>query len=147
MRFNHALRRLRTFATCRTGTAAVEFALLSPLYILLLMGVIAYGIYIAAAHSVQQIAADAARVAVGGIDDTERKHLVTDFVSEHSKGYAFVKPEKLSVAVSEATGGSEYFVVTITYEAAELPIWQLVTHLPLPETAIIRQSVVRIGGI
>lgn len=135
------------FAACRKGTAAVEFALLSPLYILVLMGLIAYGIYIAAAHSVQQIAADAARIAVGGMSDLERRDLVTTFVSEHSDGYAFVKAEKLSVSVSETAAGSEYFVVTISYDAADLPIWQLVTNLPLPSTAIIRRSVVRIGGL
>lgn len=135
------------FAASKEGTAAVEFALLSPLYILLLMGLIAYGIYIAAAHSVQQIAADAARIAVGGTSDNERKSLVTTFVSDHSQGYAFVKPEKLSIAVSETAGGSEYFVVTITYDAAELPIWQLMTNLPLPSTSITRQSVVRVGGL
>ncbi|GHD06185.1 TadE/TadG family type IV pilus assembly protein [Tianweitania populi] len=136
----------RLFA-CNKGTAAVEFALLSPLYIMLLMGLIAYGIYIAAAHSVQQIAADAARIAVAGMDDAERQKLVTDFVSGHSQGYAFVKPEKLTVVVSQPAAGSEYFVVTLTYDAGELPIWQLATNLPLPQTAIIRQSVVRIGGL
>ncbi|WP_312796188.1 TadE/TadG family type IV pilus assembly protein [Tianweitania sp.] len=136
----------RLFA-CNKGTAAVEFALLSPLYIMLLMGLIAYGIYIAAAHSVQQIAADAARIAVAGMDDAERQKLVTDFVSGHSQGYAFVKPEKLIVVVSQPAAGSEYFVVTLTYDAGELPIWQLATNLPLPQTAIIRQSVVRIGGL
>ncbi|MBS9719824.1 pilus assembly protein [Tianweitania sp. BSSL-BM11] len=135
------------FFECRNGTAAVEFALLSPLYILLLMGLLAYGIYIAAAHSVQQIAADAARIAVGGIDNAERQKLVTDFVSGHSQGYAFVEPNKLSVAVSQATAGDEYFVVTLTYDAADLPIWQLASDLPLPQTAIVRQSVVRIGGL
>jgi Flp pilus assembly protein TadG len=147
MRLSSAIWRLKQFLTCRGGTAAVEFALLSPLYILLLLGLIAYGIYIAAAHSVQQIAADAARLAVGGVDDEERKDLVTTFVSEQTEGYAFVKPEKLSVSVSDTTGGGEYFVVTITYDAVELPIWQLATNLPLPSTEITRQSVVRIGGI
>jgi Flp pilus assembly protein TadG len=135
------------FAACRDGTAAVEFALLSPLYILLLMGLIAYGIYIAAAHSVQQIAADAARIAVGGVSPDERRTLVTTFVAEHSQGYAFVEPDKLSVDVSATAADSNYFVVTITYDAGELPIWQLATNLPLPQTAIVRKSVVRIGGL
>ena len=135
------------FVASRHGTAAVEFALLSPLYILLLMGLIAYGIYIAAAHSVQQIAADAARIAVGGTSDAERQLLVTNFVTGHSQRYAFVEPEKLSVEVSSTATDSEYFVVTLTYDASELPIWQLATNLPLPQTSIMRQSVVRIGGL
>ena len=45
------------------GTSAIEFALLAPLFILFLLGMVAYGIYFGASHSVQQIAADAARTA------------------------------------------------------------------------------------
>ena len=36
--------------------------MLAPLFILLLLGMVAYGIYFGASHSVQQIAADAARM-------------------------------------------------------------------------------------
>ncbi|TIM19494.1 MAG: pilus assembly protein, partial [Mesorhizobium sp.] len=47
----------------QSGTSAIEFALLAPIFILLLLGMVAYGIYFGASHSVQQIAADAARTA------------------------------------------------------------------------------------
>ncbi|GLS32839.1 TadE-like protein [Mesorhizobium albiziae] len=58
-----------------SATAAIEFALLFPIFILLFLGMIAYGIYFGASHSVQQIAADAARVAIAGLDETERQTL------------------------------------------------------------------------
>ncbi|RWA68586.1 MAG: pilus assembly protein [Mesorhizobium sp.] len=70
--------RLRTDVA---GTSAVEFAMLVPIFILLLLGMVAYGIYFGASHSVQQIAADAARKAIAGLDQTERQALVTDFIS------------------------------------------------------------------
>jgi Flp pilus assembly protein TadG len=50
----------RSFSRNRQAAVAVEFAILSPIYIFLLVGMVAYGIYFGAAHSVQQIAADAA---------------------------------------------------------------------------------------
>jgi Flp pilus assembly protein TadG len=129
------------------GTAAVEFALLSPLYILLLMGLIAYGVYLGAAHSVEQIAADAARVAVAGLSHAERQALVTRFIADHSAGYAFVDPAKISIDFNNDAAATNYFVVRISYDARDLPIWQLATNLPLPATTISRQSVVRVGGV
>lgn len=136
---------IKRFASNNRGTAAVEFAILSPLYIMLLMGLVAYGIYFGASHSVQQIAADAARLAVGGLSQNEREDLVNDFIISYSQGYAFVDPSKLQVEFDNAA--SAYFVVKVTYDARNLPIWHLVAHLPLPATSITRQSVVRIGGV
>jgi len=48
------------FRADAAGTSAVEFAMLAPIFVLLLPGMVAYGIYFGASHSVQQIAADAA---------------------------------------------------------------------------------------
>lgn len=135
------------FLRNKDGTAAVEFALLSPLYLLLLMGLVAYGIYFGASHSVQQIAADAARIAVGGVTDAERESLVTGFITQHSQGYAFVEPDKLRVEFNTDSTTTNYFVVKVTYDARNLPIWQLAGNLPLPGTSITRQSVIRIGGV
>ncbi|TIV84131.1 MAG: pilus assembly protein, partial [Mesorhizobium sp.] len=80
-----------------TGTSAVEFAMLAPVFILLLLGMVAYGIYFGASHSVQQIAADAARTAIAGLNQTERQALVTDFIARDVSGYPFVDPNKLTV--------------------------------------------------
>ncbi|WP_164767076.1 TadE/TadG family type IV pilus assembly protein, partial [Mesorhizobium sp. M7A.F.Ca.CA.004.04.1.1] len=66
------------------GTSAVEFALLSPIFILLLLGMVAYGIYFGAANSIQQIAADAARTAIAGLNQTERQTLVASFVTNNA---------------------------------------------------------------
>jgi Flp pilus assembly protein TadG len=51
--------------------------MLAPLFILLLLGMVAYGIYFGASHSVQQIAADGARTAIAGLNQTERQALTT----------------------------------------------------------------------
>ena len=130
-----------------SGTSAVEFALLAPLFFLLLLGMVAYGIYFGASHSVQQIAADAARTAIAGLDQAERQQLATTFITRHAGGYPFVDPSKLVVEIRDNTADGRQFVVKIRYDARNLPIWNLFDRLPLPDTTITRNSTIRIGGI
>ena len=89
------------FRANASGTSAIEFAMLAPLFILLLLGMVAYGIYFGASHSVQQIAADAARTAIAGLNATERKTLVTNFINNDVNGYPFVDATKLTVDASD----------------------------------------------
>jgi len=121
--------------------------LLAPLFILFLLGMVAYGIYFGASHSVQQIAADAARTAVGGLNQTERQSLVTTFLANNAAGYPFVDATKLTVVARDSTADGSQFVVSVTYDARNLPIWNLLSGLPLPGTNIARQSTIRVGGI
>jgi Flp pilus assembly protein TadG len=46
------------------GTAIIEMALLLPLFLMLLLGILIYGQYFLLAHSVQQAANDGARAAI-----------------------------------------------------------------------------------
>ncbi len=135
------------FGTDRSATAAVEFAILSPLYIFLVMGMTAYGIYFGASHSVQQLSADAARAAIAGIDASERQTLASDFIQRNANGYLFIDRERLSVAVGDNPSVPGQFNVTISYDASNLPIWSLFDRLAMPHRTILRRSTIRIGGI
>ncbi|TGQ66949.1 MAG: pilus assembly protein [Mesorhizobium sp.] len=130
-----------------SGTSAVEFALLSPLFMLLLLGMVAYGIYFGAANSIQQIAADAARTAIAGLNQTERQTLVASFVTNNAGGYAFVDASKLTYQANDSTADGSQFVVSIQYDARNLPIWNLFPGITMPGTTITRQSTIRVGGI
>ena len=57
-------RRLKNLRLDQAGTAVIEFAIVAPIFVLLVMGMVAYGIYFGASHSIAQISADAARVAL-----------------------------------------------------------------------------------
>ena len=135
------------FRANAAGTTAIEFAMLAPIFILLLLGMVAYGIYFGASHSVQQIAADAARTAIAGLNQTERQTLVTNFIANDVSGYPFVDPKKLKVNAQDSVADGSQFVVSVTYDARNLPIWNLFQSLPLPGTTIQRQSTIRVGGI
>ena len=130
----------------RSGAAAVEFAIIAPIFLLLFMGMIAYGIYFGAMHSLQQLSADAARVSIAGLHQEEREELVRQFLENHAGGYMFVDPEKLLVEVGDSPEGTQ-FTVTLHYDARHLPIWGLVSALPLPGKIIDRSSTIRIGGL
>ena len=135
------------FKADAAGTSAVEFAMLAPLFIVLLLGMVAYGIYFGASHSVQQIAADAARTAIAGLNQSERQTLVSDFIAHDVAGYPFVDPNKLTVSAQDSAADGSQFIVSVSYDARNLPIWNLFPKLPLPGTTIQRQSTIRVGGI
>lgn len=131
----------------QSGTSAIEFAIVAPVFILLVFGMIAYGIYFGALHSVQQMAADAARTAIAGLDENERKTLAQRYIDLNADGYVFIDRKKLVVEVKDSDKDSEQFVVSLRYDASQLPIWNLLPMLPLPEKTISRSSTIRVGGI
>ncbi|WP_421873491.1 TadE/TadG family type IV pilus assembly protein [Pararhizobium sp.] len=128
------------------GAAALEFALVAPLFFLTIFSMIGYGIYLSAAHAVQQIAADAARTAVAGLSLTERKSLAQSFIQSSTLDYPFITPAKLSVDVADDAQNLNQFTVTIVYDASDLPIWKLFSFA-LPDENIRRYATVRLGGI
>lgn len=129
----------------KKGTAAVEFAMVAPLFIMILLTTIAYGIYLSTAHSIQQMAADAARTAVAGLSGEERLSLATDFVNGVTLDGSFIKRGSLGVEVKADPANADRFTVALTYDARNLPIWQLYSFI-LPDTTIRRLSTIRIGG-
>lgn len=135
------------FQADATGTSAVEFAMLAPVFILLLLGMVAYGIYFGASSSIQQLAADAARTSLAGMNQSERQTLVASFLSNNASGYLFVDPTKLTYQANDSAADGSEFIVSIQYDARNLPIWNLIPSAGLPSTTISRQSTIRVGGI
>lgn len=95
----------------------------------------------------QQIAADAARAAVAGLDTGERQTIVSRYIEAHGSGYPLVDPAKLTVIAADDPMGDGEFTVVLGYDADNLPIWNLLPDLPLPGRTIVKRSVIRIGGL
>lgn len=138
-------RALATLTSRREGAAAVEFALVAPLFIMLLLTTFAYGIYLSAAHSIQQITAEAARAAVAGITNEEREEIATEFVNKATIDSSLISRANLAVEVKQDAADPTRFSVILSYSATNLPIWQLYAFA-LPDTVIRRQTTIRIGG-
>lgn len=125
----------------RRGTAIIEFAILLPVLIALLTGMICYGLYFGAAHSVQQLSADAARHSIAGETLAERQAMVTGFVNANGPSYFLVKPERLSEVSATAQPGGR-LRVRISYNATWLPIFGFSALVPLPPGTITRDCVI-----
>ncbi|AEQ53452.1 TadE family protein [Pelagibacterium halotolerans] len=130
-----------------TGSSAVEFALIAPVFLLLVFGAIGYGIYFGAAHSVQQLAADAARAAVAGLSGAERTALATAFLADNGGSYVLIDPDLLTIEAAPSPSDPDQFLVRVSYDASALPIWNLHPPLPLPDRTIRFASTIRNGGV
>jgi Flp pilus assembly protein TadG len=125
------------------GAAAVEFALVAPVLAVLLMGIAAYGGYFWTAHAVQQIANDAARAAMAGVDAKERARLIAAAVTQEAQDYAVLDPGKAAVSVTDL---ADRYAVRVTYDASESVFFSLGALAPMPSAQIVRQATVRTGG-
>ncbi|MGB3814289.1 MAG: TadE/TadG family type IV pilus assembly protein [Shinella sp.] len=140
------MRTLAHLSKDRRGTSALEFAIIAPLFFLVLFTLIAYGIYLSVTHSVQQIAADAARTAVAGLNPAERVTLVNRYLDASRLDYSFIKRAKMQVVVTDDPRNPDQFTVAISYDSSDLPIWKLFTFA-LPHEKIERFATVRVGGL
>lgn len=129
------------------ASSAVEFALIAPVFLLLTFGLIAYAIYFGAAHSVQQLAADATRTAIAGLTDAERDQLVGAFIDANAGGYLLIDRDHISYQIGNSPDDANQYRVTVAFDARQLPIWNLSVPLPMPAPFIRFASTIRKGGI
>jgi Flp pilus assembly protein TadG len=128
---------------CKSGSAAVEFALLSPLLIAVVLGILCYGGYFWIAHAVQQTANDGARAAVAGLDSTERSSLAQESVRDSVDDYGFLEVARTTVTTTELSGRVS---VTVAFDASQTPFWSFGRLLPMPSSTVSRTASVRLGG-
>jgi len=129
------------------GTAVIEFAILTPVFLLLLTGMLAYGIYFGAAHALQQLAADAARTAIAGLDAAERNALVEAFLARNAGDYMLIDRSRLEFEIGDHPHDANQYRVLLRYDASLLPIWNLYPPLPLPGRQIVYAASIRRGGL
>jgi Flp pilus assembly protein TadG len=140
------MKQLRQFVCDAKGVAAVEFALVAPVFLVLLLGILYYGIYFGAVSSVQELTADAARASVAGINQTERQTIVTNYVKDSSADYLLLRHSAIDVVAAAFPGDPTRYTVTLTTDASALPLQSGLNLFPLPSKTITRTAVVRIGG-
>jgi len=125
----------------RQGAAAVEFAIVGPVFFLLLAGMIVYGGWFWMAHSVQAAVSEGARAAIAGLDAVEREQLAREVVETQLKDLG-LKAADAVVAVRAEPGR---FRVEVAYDAGGHPLMAL-SPLTVPPPRIIRRTaVIRVG--
>jgi Flp pilus assembly protein TadG len=133
------------FIDCRRGVSAVEFALLVPLFVTIVFGIVVFGSYLTMVHDVQQLAAEAARSSIAGVTDTERNGLATNYVSANAQIYPLLTPNKLTVSAAPSPSNANVYVVTVNYDASSSFIYSL-PFVPSPPSTIARSAAIPYGG-
>lgn len=136
----------RRFGEDRSGTAAVEFAIIAPVFLMMVLGMLAFGIYLGAAHSVRQLVSDVARATISGATEQERQLIATNFIAVNVDNYAFIEIEDLEISVRDSESVPNQFVVEISYDASELPIWGFSKFVPAPSKTITATAAIVNGG-
>ncbi|WP_406852312.1 TadE/TadG family type IV pilus assembly protein [Brevundimonas sp. BH3] len=126
----------------RRGSIAVEFALIAPILLFMMIGMIVYGGWFWLAHSVQSLAYESARASLGGLDAAERRQLALDFVS--TRGNQMGVPVSANDVVVLSDG--QVVAVKIDYDISNHPIMALRSLTVPPPQTIKREAVVRLGG-
>lgn len=126
-----------------SGTSAVEFAIVGPVFIVLLLGIMSYGGYFWLAHAVQQLANDSARAAVAGLSASERQSLAQSTINSEVQSYAFLNATSATVSVTSQTNSMS---VSIAYDASSTPFFSLRGLVPMPPSTITRNATIMLAG-
>jgi Flp pilus assembly protein TadG len=115
------------------GIAALEFAIVAPVFLVILFGIIVYGIYFATWIAITEAASEGARAAVAGISTTERTALATAQVSSFFTNYApMLNASQATVSAGQVSNNPGAFYVNISYNFASYGLSSLSALLPIP---------------
>lgn len=130
---------------CRRGASAVEFAMLLPVFLSLVFGIVIFGSYLAVVHGLQQLAAEAARSSIAGMNASERNSLAASYVTTNVGTYPLISANNISVSAAPSASDPNVFVVTVTYNASSMFIYSL-PFVPAPSPTIVRSAAIPFGG-
>lgn len=137
---------VRKFLAARDGAIAVEFAMIAPVFLMIVCGILMYGSYLAVIHGVQQLAAEAARSSIAGLSETERSSLANAYVTGNVNAYPLIDPAHLTVNAATSSSDANVFVVTVNYDASKMFLYSLPTFVPMPSPTIARSAAIPRGG-
>lgn len=130
----------------QSGASAVEFAMILPSFLLIVLGIVMFGSYLAVVHGVQQLAAEAARSSVAGLTESERSSLANAYVSGNVNSYPLIAANHLTVSAATSGSDANVFVVTLNYNASSMFIYSLPSFVPAPPSTIVRSAAIPRGG-
>ncbi|KTT99457.1 hypothetical protein NS355_06525 [Sphingomonas yabuuchiae] len=127
----------------RRGAALIEFALVLPILLTMLMGIVSFGEYFLTAHLVQQAANDAARAALAGMSATERKGIAVDTAKRMIDSTGILRSSRGQVDAVEV---DNMITVSIRYDATSDPLLNL-PFVPTPGRTMTARGIAMIGGL
>jgi Flp pilus assembly protein TadG len=132
--------------TERSGAAAVEFALVAPMLVALLLGIVAFGSFLGFAHGLQTIASEAARAAVAGLDTAERVALATDAARRGLAANPLLTGSAITIAAGPDMSDPDLFTVTLRGDLNATMLHLVPRQIPMPRS-LARTASIRRGGL
>ena len=130
----------------RSGSTAVEFALVAPLLLTIMFGIVAFGSFLGFAHSLQTTASESARAAVAGLDPSERTAIAIQAAQRSIAASLILKPGAVVIDARADDTNPDLFTVTLRYDL-NATLLSLIPHsLALPQT-LTRSASIRRGGL
>ncbi len=139
-------RQTSSLVACEKGAIAIEFALIAPVLLLLVLGIMGYGVYFGISQSIQDAAGQAARAAVAGIDMDERSRLARDTAQRSVASNPLLSTTNLAIAAAVDPSNPNRFVVTLTYDLSKTVVAAIPDFVPLPKT-VARTASIQRGGL
>ncbi len=131
---------------CRSGVAALEFALVAPMMLFMVLAMICFGAYLTFLHELQELSSSAARSSVAGLSDAERNSMAEQFVANAVARSAILNPHDLSVQTATSGSPPTDYSVTVSYTLQDTPIPLLSQLISIPVSNISRTSTIEFGG-
>lgn len=129
-----------------SGMAAVEFALVAPLLLVLAFATVAYGIYFAVWIAVTEAAAVGARASVAGLTDVERQTIATQEVASFFASYGpMLDATAYKLTCEKPSNG--VLKVSVTYDMSGFNLAMIGGLLPVPSTKPTASVTVSNGGL
>jgi Flp pilus assembly protein TadG len=128
-----SIEHLRRLANRSDGVAAVEFAIIMPLFIMMAFGVLVFGIYFAGLIAVTNAASEGARASVAGLSAAERQTLATNAATSAFASYApFLKQNYMTVVTQQNPANNSQFQVSVSYDFSQFGLSGFSSWVPLP---------------
>jgi Flp pilus assembly protein TadG len=141
--FKMSVLHFQRFTDDDLGVAAVEFAIIAPLFFLLLLGVICFGTIFGTYNAIQQLSADAARAALAGLTSAEQTSIAQSYVSSILSSYGLIDPAKVTVTTAST---ANTLSVTVNYDMSNSYIFKLGGILNPVSPIITRTAAIQTGG-
>lgn len=137
---------MHCFRDCQRGTAAVEFSLVAPLFLLMFFGIACFGGLFGIYHSIQELASSSARAAIAGLSDIERTSIVSQYINSNASSYALIDPSYLTFTVSTLDPTTRSYEVDLYYDASTSYVYAFSGLIPLPNPHLKLSATVQRGG-
>jgi Flp pilus assembly protein TadG len=124
------------------GAALIEMALVLPVLMMLVMGIIVFGEWLSCANALQQSANEGARASLSGLTQEERALTARQTVTDSLSHYDGIDQRKVVIGVQDDGATVK---VTVDYDMSDQPVMKL-PFVPIPDKVISRSSAVRLSS-